>query len=86
MTCCGPPTREGGADAVRSAAAEMEMTLQAAGVAEVGAPTAALLEELAPGGIDAAARVRMTTGNCDDRGIVTAGNRDGPAFVTAGES
>ena len=42
---------EGGSDAVRSAADEMEMTLQAAGVAEVGAPTAALLEELAPGSV-----------------------------------
>lgn len=44
---------EGGTEAVRSAADEMEMTLHASGVAEVGAPTAALLEELAPRGLDA---------------------------------
>ena len=43
----------GGPDDVRSAAAEMEMTLHAAGVPEISAPTAALLEELAPSGRDA---------------------------------
>lgn len=42
----------GGADEVRSVAAEMEMTLHSAGVAEIGAPTVALLEELAPGPLD----------------------------------
>ncbi|MBO3102628.1 LysM peptidoglycan-binding domain-containing protein [Cellulomonas fengjieae] len=42
----------GGADEVRSVAAEMEMTLHSAGVTEIGAPTVALLEELAPGPLD----------------------------------
>ena len=37
-----------GADDVRQVAADLEATLHAAGVAEIGAPTVALLEELVP--------------------------------------